>query len=630
MSDDAEYSILFRITSKAFQTATCNGWISACRIKAATGSPGGSVADSVAPTESMASSERYDRQIRLWGEAGQASLSRASVLVLGSGATATETLKNLVLPGIASFTIVGGAQCSETHAGNFFVPASDSSPSAASATRHLSELNPAVAGSYIASDAAEFLDDEATAAAFVGRYSIVVVAQMGMGHATLRLIAAACASAGVPLVVARSYGGLGLVRLQHPGGEACVLSSREDPAPDLRIRRPFYELKKLTEDAKVALTDPDRAPHVPFVLILSVALDAFRIQHADALPSSRSEQDELKNLVESLRPAGCPSEAANFEEALQRKHLRLCFGPVPSIPDSVATLFRHERADPAAPRIVRDESPVSPAPLPVPLPTPVSVNGSSASNGRTCARQLRVERDAFWLHVAAVRAFFEETGTLPLPGGLPDMAAGTSEYVALQRAYASKAAADASEVLRHALEIAEHRGAPAEPPTIASVASFCKNVCLAAVLPSRSLLDETDSPSKSGFMSLARETGALDPSIGNSTVAYYPLFRAVDMFYKENGRHAGGNPACLEADLSMVREFLARVKEELGGVPKAIWGDEAEEMVRFASKEVHNVAALVGGVAAQEAVKLITRQFVPLNNTLVFNFSSMTSVSFSA
>lgn len=40
---------------------------------------------------------------------------------------------------------------------------------------------------------------------------------------------------------------------------------------------------------------------------------------------------------------------------------------------------------------------------------------------------------------------------------------------------------------------------------------------------------------------------------------------------------------------------------------------------RYAGCEPHNVAAFMGGVASQEVVKLITRQYVPLNNTYVYN-----------
>jgi amyloid beta precursor protein binding protein 1 len=47
----------------------------------------------------MASTNKYDRQLRLWGRHGQRALVEARILVLGAGATGSETLKNLVLPG---------------------------------------------------------------------------------------------------------------------------------------------------------------------------------------------------------------------------------------------------------------------------------------------------------------------------------------------------------------------------------------------------------------------------------------------------------------------------------------------------------------------------------------------------
>jgi amyloid beta precursor protein binding protein 1 len=54
----------------------------------------------------MSKDDKYDRQVRLWGGHGQKCLSDAKVLVLGTSAAATETLKNLVLPGIGEILIV--------------------------------------------------------------------------------------------------------------------------------------------------------------------------------------------------------------------------------------------------------------------------------------------------------------------------------------------------------------------------------------------------------------------------------------------------------------------------------------------------------------------------------------------
>lgn len=34
---------------------------------------------------------------------------------------------------------------------------------------------------------------------------------------------------------------------------------------------------------------------------------------------------------------------------------------------------------------------------------------------------------------------------------------------------------------------------------------------------------------------------------------------------------------------------------------------------------MHNIAAFMGGVASQEAIKVLTKQYIPLNQTFVFN-----------
>ena len=45
----------------------------------------------------------------------------------------------------------------------------------------------------------------------------------------------------------------------------------------------------------------------------------------------------------------------------------------------------------------------------------------------------------------------------------------------------------------------------------------------------------------------------------------------------------------------------------------------AQEVTRYGGAELHTTSALIGGVAAQEAVKVLTHQYVPLDNTYIFN-----------
>ena len=49
--------------------------------------------------EANAKRRRYDRQLRLWGEHGQAAMEDSSICLINGSATGAETLKNLVLPG---------------------------------------------------------------------------------------------------------------------------------------------------------------------------------------------------------------------------------------------------------------------------------------------------------------------------------------------------------------------------------------------------------------------------------------------------------------------------------------------------------------------------------------------------
>ena len=95
-----------------------------------------------------AKEKKYDRQLRLWAASGQAALENAKVLLLnsGSGVVGVETLKNLILPGVGSFTIVDETNVSELDLGvNFFLEESSLGRWRAEETRKfLQELNPEV------------------------------------------------------------------------------------------------------------------------------------------------------------------------------------------------------------------------------------------------------------------------------------------------------------------------------------------------------------------------------------------------------------------------------------------------------------------------------------------------------
>jgi len=107
-----------------------------------------------------AKEKKYDRQLRLWAASGQQALEESHVLLIvpdqgekgsGTSVAGVETLKNLVLPGIGSFTIADSATVKEADLGvNFFLDEKSLGKSRAEECKKLlQELNPDVEGHVI-------------------------------------------------------------------------------------------------------------------------------------------------------------------------------------------------------------------------------------------------------------------------------------------------------------------------------------------------------------------------------------------------------------------------------------------------------------------------------------------------
>jgi amyloid beta precursor protein binding protein 1 len=43
------------------------------------------------------------------------------------------------------------------------------------------------------------------------------------------------------------------------------------------------------------------------------------------------------------------------------------------------------------------------------------------------------------------------------------------------------------------------------------------------------------------------------------------------------------------------------------------------ELIRFSDSKLHTVGAFLGGVASQEAIKILIKQYTPLNNIFVYD-----------
>lgn len=83
---------------------------------------------------------------------------------------------------------------------------------------------------------------------------------------------------GIPLVVARSVGFLGYLRLQVKE-HAIIESHPDNENPDLRLDQPWPALKEYLEQINVEKLDTKERSHVPALVILYYFLKKFKETH---------------------------------------------------------------------------------------------------------------------------------------------------------------------------------------------------------------------------------------------------------------------------------------------------------------------------------------------------------------
>merc|ERR1719461_2310233 len=91
--------------------------------------------------------------------------------------------------------------------------------------------------------------------------------------------------------------------------------------------------------------------------------------------------------------------------------------------------------------------------------------------------------------------------------------------------------------------------------------------------------------------------------------------KACDLFVDTHKRVPGSAKEGWEKDGALLKEIsnkiYATVKRDSDPLV-------CEELVRYGGAEVHNTAALIGGVASQVALKLMTKQYVPFKQTFTY------------
>ena len=217
---------------------------------------------------------------------------------------------------------------------------------------------------------------------------------------------------------------------------------------------------------------------------------------------------------------------------------------------------------------------------------------------------------------AVKRAYDENGNYLPQNARLPDMTSTTERFVALQEVYRQKFLKDVEKVKEHAA---------LGPEKADEILRFCAEADHIRVSRLRSLRSELDEP-------IVDPTWTME-GVGDHTVQcpilWYLGWRVCDAFAQKRN-HEYPCPTTVSGE--DVRDLTLQLTSLCSshGIEKDHETCAAilSELVRYQAGEVHVVAAVVGGIAAQEIVKLVAGQYVSLENTYVFNGISSVGASY--
>lgn len=532
-----------------------------------------------------AHTQKYDRQLRLWASSGQTALEASNLLVVGSNSTATSTLKNLVLPGIGQFTILDDQVVGPRDLGTNFFLSSESlgQPRAQEAVRYLCELNQDVKGHSIASSLSDFL---ASSDHPLQPYSLILAVDVTPPSILNELTSKAWAK-GIPLIKVETYGFYGALSTQVE--EVCLVETHPESLIDLRLNHPFPELIEFSQSEQFQYDKLDSAQHshVPAVVILVKALEEWKNSHSGKQPEGALERKQFLESVSCQKRKG--SDEENFDEAVG---LYRRAGNKRPVPEEIEKLFK-------------DDS----------------------------CQNLTSQSSNFWILLQTLQLFTLDPSNpshlLPLTGSLPDMKSHSTTYVQLQQVYRSKAKTDLDLFLRILSQVLESlNGGHGEPGVAVArkigkeeIESFVKHSAWVKVLRGRNLVETTE-PSTSLLKGqlhdlLEQASWSVPP---DQSLSVYLAIQTSSRFYSKHSRYPGSLTAEL-GDLDGTKDIAEMIAIGKGLLQELEYqGEELPESVDKAIQEIcrssHSTlpqtAALLGGLVAQESIKLITKQYVPL------------------
>ena len=160
------------------------------------------------------------------------------------------------------------------------------------ATRLLLELNPEVRGECVDVHPDQILSDRPDF--FTNSFDLVIATDMD--EKTLMNLSKLLWENHVPLMLVKSYGLLGYIRIQTTE-HAIIESHPDNTLEDLRLDKPFPALAAYMDGLDLEAMDKAEHGHTPYVVLLYKFLKKWKEEHGSERPKNYKEKLAFKELL---------------------------------------------------------------------------------------------------------------------------------------------------------------------------------------------------------------------------------------------------------------------------------------------------------------------------------------------
>lgn len=360
-----------------------------------------------------------------------------------------------------------------------------------------------------------------------------------------------------------------------------IVETHPDPetTQDLRLLNPWPELVAAAASlGDLSSMDDHQHGHIPYVLLLLYFLEQWKQTHGGNVPRNYKEKSEFREFVRAqARTNNAEGGEENFDEAVAA--VLKTVAPF-SLRSTLRQIFQMNQC-----------------------------------------KKLTAESADFWIIAHAIGLFYNNHGILPLPGSLPDMKAQSADYVSLQNIYKTKARQDMDEVTATVRHLETQLNRPAPPIPEREIEVFCKNAAHIKVVHGRPI-PHISSDSDSATLKSIRSQLSVPDSLISIFIATQIFDGVVDTIQgdSEQSQRLIDDDGLWKSHTERILALLTRDdptpldEDARQSIDNAIL-----ELRRGVGGELHNISSLAGGLVAQEALKVLTRQYGPLDNTCVFD-----------